>query len=46
MFDEGGRMGLLGGEGTVEHLQGIPPLQVEGEDEMDEGDVNVKAHIE
>ena len=24
MFDEDGRMGLLGGEGTVEHMRGIP----------------------
>lgn len=39
MFDEGGRMGLLGGEGTGEHMQGISPLQVEREEEMDEGEV-------
>lgn len=32
MFDEGGRMGLLGGEGTGEHKQGIPSPQVERED--------------
>lgn len=24
MFDEDSRMGLLGGEGTGEHMQGIP----------------------
>lgn len=35
----GCRMGLLGGE-AGEHMQGIPHLQVEGEEEMDEGQVN------
>lgn len=35
-------MGLLGGDGTGEHMQGISPLQVEKErkrKEMDEGEV-------
>lgn len=44
MFDEGGRMGLLGGEGTGEHMQGIPPFtggerERERGEEMDEGEV-------
>lgn len=32
MFDEGGRMGLLGGEGTGENIQGIPPFTGGGRD--------------
>lgn len=33
MFDEEGRIGLLGG--TVQRIEGIPPLWVERDQEMD-----------